>query len=428
VRRLTAFGSSATLHAVMLALAIWWSLPPILALRSSRRSSARAVSTFIVGSTEDSAYPGVRPTEPPREDWSLPPDGSSAEVSMGDFNINVAKVAAHAQVLFPFLAPGLALDHFGVMPERATHETLTNPFARSAAQASARAKQRPLLLDRRALQVLVDKAWSRRDRWTVFQSIAKLIGGSDPDAGGLPQLLQMYREENWPQPYADRSIRDPRLWVELELAADHVNFVGFVSRYATAHPGTRATTELLLLLDDIAQASQDAFATLIKTDPNESLEWTRRKNAAAFDLVVRLRRYYGSVLERKGLTDATSVSRYYDGVRLGILDAIMRTTPNGYRVNDARFLIGAIYWRQGRLREAVEWWQPMTPDPGDLHAAAYAEILHAVNGSVLPDADDRQIERAIGGPVNRALETERGRWLMFSFDRLEQFGHRFDTF
>ncbi|HEY2153326.1 MAG TPA: hypothetical protein VGH34_21145, partial [Vicinamibacterales bacterium] len=313
MRRLTAFGSSATLHGVMLTLAIWWSLPPIVALRSGRSSSTHAVSTFIVGPTEDSAYPGIRPTELPREDWSLPPDDSSSEVSMGDFNINVAKIAAHAQVLFPFLTPGLALDHFGVMPERVTHETLTNPFARNAAPVSARARQRPLRLDRKALQVLVDKAWSRRDRWTVFQSIAKLIEESDPDAGSLPQLLQMYREENWPQPYADRSIRDPRLWVELELAADHVNFVGFVSRYATAHPGTRATTELLLLLDDIAQASQDAFATLSKTDPNESLEWTRRKNGAAFDLVVRLRRYYGSVLERKGLKDATSVSRYYDG-------------------------------------------------------------------------------------------------------------------
>ncbi len=347
---------------------------------------------------------------------------------MGDFTINVAKIASHAQVLFPFLTPGLALDHFGVMPERTTHESLTNPFARSASPALATKGRRVLRLDRGALQSLVDKAWSRRDRWTVFQPIAKLTDQSDPDAGGLPQLLQMYREENWPQPYADRSIRDPRLWVELELAADHVNFVGFVSQYATAHPGTRATTELLLLLDDIAQASQDAFGTLIKTDPNESLEWTRRKNGAAFDLVVRLRRYYASVLDRKRLTDPGSVSRYYDGVRLGILDAIVRTTPNGYRANDARFLIGAIYWRQGRTREAVERWRPMAPDPGDLHATAQTEILQAVSAPVPSEADDRQIERLIGDAVNRALESERGRWLMFSFERLEQFGHRFDTF
>ena len=273
----------------------------------------------------------------------------------------------------------------------------------------------------------MDKSWSRRDRWTVFQPIARLIEQSGADAGTLPKLLQMYREENWPQPYSDRNIRDPRLWVELELAADHVNFIGFISRYASAHPSTRATTELLLLLDDLAQASQDAFATLMKTDPNEQLDWTRSKNRAAFELVVRLRRYYSSVLERKGLQDVKDLVGHFDTVRLGILSGIVRTTPDGYRLNDARFLIGAIYWRQGKPREALDWWRPMTLDPTDLHADAHRDILRAVS-AVDAGASDEQIERTVGDRVHRALDAERGRWLMFSFDRLRQFGYQFDTF
>ncbi len=422
--RFTGFASSAALH-VLAALTI---VRVTTAPRSSApHQPARTISTFIVGPTEDAQYAGVKPTEAAREDWSVPQDAGASEISLGDFSINVSKIAGHAQVLFPFVTPGIALDHFGVTPERALQESLATPFAPSVASAATSDRHRPLVLNDAALQALVDKSWSRRDRWTVFQPIARLIEHSGADEGTLPRLLQMYREENWPQPYSDRNIRDPRLWVELELAADHVNFIGFISRYASAHPSTRATTELLLLLDDLAQASQDAFATLMKTDPIEQLEWTRARNRTAFELVVRLRRYYSTVLERKDLHDAKDLAAHFDLVRLGILGGIVRTTPNGYRLNDARFLIGAIYWRQGKPREALDWWRPMTPDPSDLHADAHRDIRDAVS-AVEADASVEQIQRAIGTRVSRALEAERGRWLMFSFDRLRQFGYQFDTF
>jgi hypothetical protein len=423
--RFAGFASSATLHILALLLLVRVMTAPRNAV--TPHQPVHSMSTFIVGPTEDSQYAGIKPTEAAREDWTLPPDAGASEISLGDFRINVAKIADHAQVLFPFVMPGIALDHFGVTPQRTLAESLANPFAPPAANAAAGDRHRPLVLNDSALQALVDKSWSRRDRWTVFQPIARLIEQSGADAGTLPKLLQLYREENWPQPYSDRNIRDPRLWVELELAADHVNFIGLISRYASAHPSTRATTELLLLLDDLAQASQDAFATLMKTDPNEQLDWTRSKNRAAFELVVRLRRYYSSVLERKGLQDVKDLVGHFDTVRLGILSGIVRTTPDGYRLNDARFLIGAIYWRQGKLREALDWWRPMTLDPTYRYADAHRDILRAVS-AVDAGASDEQIERTVGDRVHRALDAERGRWLMFSFDRLRQFGYQFDTF
>ena len=133
------------------------------------------------------------------------------------------------------------------------------------------------------------------------------------------------------------------------------------------------------------------------------------------------------MLERKGLQDVKGLVAHFDTVRLGILGGIVRTTPGGYRLNDARFLIGAIYWRQGKPREALDWWRPMTVDPADLHADAHRDIVQAVS-ALDAGASDGQIERAIGDRVSRALDAERGRWLMFSFDRLRQFGYQFDTF
>jgi hypothetical protein len=96
-----------------------------------------------------------------------------------------------------------------------------------------------------ALQSLIDQSWSRRDRWRAFQHIAKLADRYNTDVGKLPTVLHTYLEQNGTQPQVDSTVPDPRVWLQLGLAADHVDWVGFVSRYASEHPSTRTTTELL---------------------------------------------------------------------------------------------------------------------------------------------------------------------------------------
>ena len=242
-------------------------------------------------------------------------------------------------------------------------------------------------------------------------------------------MLHAYVEQNWLQPYVDTTIRDPRLWTELGLAADHVGFIGFISRYASEHPSTKATTELLFLLDKVAQASRDALATLVDTDPTEYLRWTQRANGEAYNLIVELRRHYARQLERKGLTSSEAVTAYYDNVRLTILSGILRTTPRGYRASDARFLIGAIYWKQHKAQDALQSWRDMTIDKTDSYVTAYSAILSAINSAgAEAGGDGKQVDPVLSRQLDSALNAEHGRWLMFSFDRLEHFGHRFDTF
>src|SRR5688572_33097414 len=88
----------------------------------------------------------------------------------------------------------------------------TRPSARKREDAN-----RPLVLGELALQAMVDKSWSRRDRWTAFQPIIALAESHSADDGDLPALLQRYQRQNALQPYEDKSTRDPRLWAELEL-------------------------------------------------------------------------------------------------------------------------------------------------------------------------------------------------------------------
>ena len=178
----------------------------------------------------------------------------------------------------------------------------------------------------------------------------------------------------------------------------------------------------MFLLDRIAEASQDALATLLESNPEEDLRWTRNTNRAAYRLALQLRVHYRAVLSNQGLTTNAAVMMHYERVRVAILEGVLRTTPDGYRANDARFLMGSILWRQGRRMEALTAWQKVRAEPGDSYIAASSQIATALRGGT--DPDDVNLHRQI----NRILRHEQGRWVDLSYDRLKRFGYRFDTY
>jgi hypothetical protein len=408
-----ALGLSFTLH-LLAALALMWR--PGAASPSVQAAPGKTIATFIVA-PEDAVFPGLNPV--PRQDdkWMPQISGESSMLQVGDVRIDLEKIRERGQVLFPFLTPGLSLDHFLPGPASDVLARLENPLAAERRRREKVAFHGPLVMTGAQLQAMVDQAWSRHDRWIAFEPIGKLAPQYDADAGQLPALLQQYRDQNSLQPYADTAIRDPRLWAQLGIAADHVTFIAFIRRYASDHPSTRTTTELLLLLDRIAEANQDAISVLRANDPPADLGWTRQANPEAYDLIVWIRRYYRREANRLGLTTDEAVDRFYEKARLAILDGIVRTTPGGYRASDARFLMGAIHWRQNNVDEAVRAWRQMTPDRTDSHFIVSSQIVAALHSG-----------RPLDREIDRILKNDHGRWLSFSDDRLRRFGHRFDTF
>ena len=136
--------------------------------------------------------------------------------------------------------------------------------------------------------------------------------------------------------------------------------------------------------------------------------------------VRRAARRYTSSLARRRLTTPESVRMYYDAVRLAILDTIVRTSPNGYRVGDARFLMGELYWRQGNAGAALSQWGAISPDPSDTYAFAYTPIVTAIRS--------RSNAVETNSAIDRALAAERSQWRSLSYDRLKKFGYSFDSF
>jgi len=425
-RRVIAQTTSALLHASAVALAAW---SGSAVQRAAPAARPRSITVFAVPREDPAAPPGLNPID---GDDQLPPrrGGRSSTVALPTFVVNIEKIGDRASLLFPFVTPGLSLEHFAIVPPDESRELFHDPFAPAHAHAKDTRRLPPLTMSDAALQALVDRSWSRRDRWTPFQEVLKIADSHNPDAGRLPDLLHAYQRQDGLQPYVDASIRDPRLWTELGLAADHVEFIGFISRFASQHPNTRASTELLFLLDQLAQANLDALVTLLDSDPTEALGWTREANHDAFELIVDLRRHYAQQLGRKGLTTTKTLAEYYGKVRLGILMGIVRTTPNGYRANDARFLIGSIHWRNGDTGDALRAWRAMTRDPRDAYTSSIGRILDAIaqTGTDRGDVDSRETMRILTLQVNAVLRAEHGRWIMFSLDRLQQFGFHFDSF
>ena len=428
-RYAAAIGGSLLLHLLMVAVVVW-AIVPVRMTPPGRAglTPARTITTFIVSPTEDSTFLGLKPVDRSLPLEQLSRDDESPELRIGDLRIDLDRIGARAQVLFPFLTPGLSLDVFLNTPQDPSLHLL-NPVPGIR---SSREKQPapPLMLDDRALQSLVDRSWARRERWAAFDPVRRAVETHDADEGRVPALLQRYVDQNSLQPYADVTSRDPRLWAQLGLAADHVLFIGFIRQYASEHPSTRATTELLFLLDKVAEANGDALSVLMDSDPRSRLGWTRATSPKAYYLITEVRRHYRDELARRGGTSDEAIAFHYERVRLAILNGIVRTTPNGYRANDARFLIGAIYWRQGRREAALRAWSAIAPNEGDSHATVNADLVAALRRyGIGPATPGRApLDPALFVEIEHLLRSERGRWVTFSGDRLRQFGYRFDTF
>ena len=332
-------------------------------------------------------------------------------LAIDGFNFDLDKIGRRRYLLFPLIRDDVAVDALVRAAEDHARRPLTNPFARAGARQGV-----AFSLSARDVQGVVDRAWSRSERWDAFAEIAALTGRHDANDDTLALVLRKYVDENLLQPFYDVSTPDPRLWVVLRIAADFVDFLDFVAAYVRTSPGTKTATELLFLLDELIQANQDALATLLRT-PEADLQFTRTANPEAFELVSTIRNHYQQALGTAGLSSADDVARRYDSVRLMVLSTIVNTTPDGYRIDDARFLAGEIHWRAEQHDEAIRLWRQMRPDPQDAYYLAEARVQDAI--AAAPPNTLR---------VRQALRDQQGRWWVASVDRLRQFGYRPDRY
>ena len=205
----------------------------------------------------------MKTVEPDGRQAVSPPDDPSALVAIRStallipgFTFDFAKIASRASRLFPFLDLRLSIEGAPDIPFHDGRRDGGHGLVFVRTVTTSRHHTLPRLgLSPTVLQTIVDSAWSRRDRWSAFRSILTLTDRYHPDAGAVPTLLRAYVDEDLLQPFYDTTIPDPRLWSSLAIAADHEDFIRFITGYAERHPATKATTELLIMLDKLVQGS-----------------------------------------------------------------------------------------------------------------------------------------------------------------------------
>ena len=389
---------SVVLHA---ACAIAWlliaALPPQLTLPAS--AEMREIARIEV--------PVAEP--PLLIERAIPPDELSG-YDIAGLPFNIPKIAARRASLFPFLTADLTFIDRMASDVRAASARLGNPFDPALAA-------KPLALNHGLMQQIVDEAWSRRDRWQRFQQIRALLVGHDAHGGDAPSLMRAYLDQNLLQPYCYGRMKDGQFWALLENATDHVDFLEFIRSYARTRSSSRTTTELFFLMDELAQGNREVAETLLGTSVGHDLAYSATISPNAARLAAGVTNDLHGWLSAHGYTRHEGVAAAYDQVRLRVLATIVETSPDGYRESDARYLAGEIFFRQGNVEQAIEWWRAMRPQDGDSYALAARAIGQVLDASPVDH-----------GALRRILWNETARWKEQNYQRLKQFGYRCDSY
>ena len=347
--------------------------------------------------------------EPIAIERAIPPEELSG-YDISGLPFNLPKIDARRASLFPFLTADLSFIERMATDVRAASGQLKNPL-----EAALTAK--PLLLDDRLRQQVVDEAWARRDRWKQFNQIRSLLIGHDAHIGDAPALMRAYLDQNLLQPYCDGRSKDGQFWALLENTTEYADFLEFIRGYARTRSSSKTTTELLFLMDELAQGNREVAQTVLATSVSHDLARTATISPLAARLAANIANDLRIWLASHGYTEHQGVGPAYDQVRLRILSTIVETTPAGHRESDARFLAGEILFRQGNVEEAMQWWLKMRPLEGDTYRDAARTILKILEPGKVDVAALRSV-----------LWKESARWHDVNYARLKQFGYRCDSY
>ena len=407
--RAEGLAASVTIHLAVIALLT--AVPP--GTPAVARSGIQV--TYLAASPAAGTSETGAESDLPVEEAEPPPEFVETDgLDLDGIEVDIEKIRRHREELFPFVTGRLPFLDEVRARVGARPDALITTFAGERRSS----KYPPLRLSDAERQRLVDRAWSRRTRWQSFSEIAGLLRKHDPYAGDAAALVRNHLDANLLQPYFDSDTRDPRFWVMLGLAADHASLIEFIGGFIREHPSSRTTTELLFMLDELAQGSRDAMLMLLSSEPWATLQVTRRVDEDAFALANSVYRHYRDWARLEGLEQTNAIRARFDDVRAEILRTIIATADGGYGITDAKYLLGLIRWDRNDVAGALEWWRDLSRDQRD----AYREVSSAIT---------QELDRPGGGSVaalNAILGAEYRRWLTFSRARLDRFGYSFDIF
>lgn len=203
----------------------------------------------------------------------------------------------------------------------------------------------------------------------------------DPNEGDLPVATRELYAQNLERLLYTFST-DPSYFY-LDFYLENLNKEEFLQNalyQASRLNGSKTATELLFSIEAIYEIQQRTwrsyfdFEELYQSLPEE------RKNRLRIETIRRVNERYKEVLQEKGIKDLSDLENKYRQRRLEIINHIINNTPDGYRLQDAKFNRGVVLWEMGMKnndadlkQQAVTQWQSLI---GEVKENRYSESLY----------------------------------------------------
>ncbi len=282
----------------------------------------------------------------------------------------------------------------------------------------------PLHFPKSARRNYFDKTLKRSKELQLKQFIDKYFH-YDPNKGDLPMAIRDLYYQNI-QRLAYMFSSDITFFM-IDYFQENLNKEDFLRHSlskASELKNTKAATELLFAIENIYEIQQRAIRLLFDFNKRYKHIRPERKNRLRNETLKRMMIRYLPLLTEKNILNNIDSFKIYAKKRLEIMDYLIKETPNSYRVKDALFEKGRIYWELGKVtldasqyEKAIQTWSKVSmikSDRGDfVNAKAFKQIWPYLKAAAVrrPEQKGRLSVLPLVGTVSQILDSRLQRQL-----------------
>ncbi len=195
-----------------------------------------------------------------------------------------------------------------------------------------------------------------------FYEIRKYAERYHPDEGDLPKLMQRFYFENIVRLAYDTLtiFEDSLISYTIDYFEEQLNekeLFDYALGYIREHQGSKTSVEFLFILENLFAIHKQALENMFNSYNIAKEERLLFKDDSMLTTIISVYERYTNSLRENGLDTEEKILQEYDNTKIKILEQIIKTTPNGYRLDDALYKMGLVYWLQENNNQAIEYWK-----------------------------------------------------------------------
>lgn len=182
-------------------------------------------------------------------------------------------------------------------------------------------------------------------------------GKFDPNEGDLPRAIRDLYYENLQRVASTFNASDPT-YLAIDYYHEALNKEEFLRKaldVVSKKKGTKYATEILFAIENIYEIQGRALHMLFDMKKHiDSLPPKARENIRVQTLDKVAKRYL-PIAEKKGIRSGAAAMQHYYLKRTESLDYLIENAPGGYRVKDATFAKGRVFWESVEPGNPASW-------------------------------------------------------------------------